>query len=151
MFDVAGEQGCDLSPCVNGATCVPKESGTRKYECACVAGESAPPGVSNFLNGRGVGAALSDPSATAHHAQLLPHSAPCASTCLGFEPICNHGGTHTLQCEHTYALLPHCLVWVKSNVVRCDLGMHVRWRTRCGPGVTKAVFFFTLLGVPTFV
>ncbi len=30
---------------------------------------------------------------------------------------------------------PHCFAWVKPYVVRCDLGVHVRWRTRCGPGV----------------
>ncbi len=35
----------------------------------------------------------------------------------------------------THASLPDCFTWVKPNVVRCDLGVHVRWRTRCGPGV----------------
>ena len=58
-----------------------------------------------------------DPSATphapVHHAQILQHSAPCASACLGLETIRNCGGAHELQYEHY------------------DLGMRVRWRTQC--------------------
>ncbi len=34
--------------------------------------------------------------------------------------------------------LPHCFIQVKPNLVRCDLGVRVRWRTRCGPGVTQS-------------
>ncbi len=33
--------------------------------------------------------------------------------------------------------LPHSISRVKPNVVHCDLGVHVRWRTRCGPGVSE--------------
>ncbi len=42
------------------------------------------------------------PRAPAHLAQLLRHSAPRASTCLGLEPICNHSGAYALQYEHNY-------------------------------------------------
>ncbi len=47
----------------------------------------------------------SNPSATqrapAHHAQLLRHSAPCGSACLGLEPIRDHGGTYVLSVNAT--------------------------------------------------
>ncbi len=50
-----------------------------------------------------------NPSATprppAHHAQLLRHSAPCTSTCLGQDPIHDRGGAHTLQYEYICANL----------------------------------------------
>ncbi len=37
------------------------------------------------------------------------------------------------QCEHIYhTSLPHPFPWVEPNVVPCDLGVRVRWRTRCG-------------------
>ncbi len=73
------------------------------------------------------------PRAPAHHARLLQHSVPHthASTCLGLKPICNHGGAHELQYEDIYAYTAS-----KLDVVRCDLGVHVCWRTRCGRGVT---------------
>ena len=60
-----------------------------------------------------------DPSATprapVQHAQLLRHSAPCTSTCLGLELFHDHGLKYTLQ--------------------YCGLGMRVHWRTRSGRGV----------------
>ncbi len=37
------------------------------------------------------------PHASTHHAQLLRHSAPCASAHLGMEPICDHSGVPTIS------------------------------------------------------
>ncbi len=42
------------------------------------------------------------PRAPAHHTQLLRHSTPCTSACLGSEPICDCGGAHELQCEQNH-------------------------------------------------
>ncbi len=42
------------------------------------------------------------PRAPVHHAQLLPHSTPCAP--LGLEPIHDHGGAHVLSVNTT----THC-------------------------------------------
>ncbi len=41
----------------------------------------------------------------------------------------------------TQAFLPHCFAWVKPDVAHCDPGVHVRWRTRCGPGVRARELF----------
>ncbi len=46
------------------------------------------------------------PHAPTHHAQLLRHFTPCTSTHLGLEPICDHGGAHTLSVNTTTHSLP---------------------------------------------
>ncbi len=61
-----------------------------------------------------------------------------ASAHLGLDPIHDHGGAHVSVNTSLHTSSPHCFTPVKPNVVYCDLGVRVRWRTRCGPGVTHA-------------
>ncbi len=68
-----------------------------------------------------------------HDAQLLR----CNTCIVGV-------GTHlllwwrVLASTSVWTQLPHPFAWEKPNMMRCDFGVRVRWRTRCEPGVTTA-------------
>ena len=69
------------------------------------------------------------PRAPAHHAQLLQHFASHASTCLGLDPIRNHGGAHALQCKHIYS----CLIAILLRICETHHTTLLRiCETQCG-------------------
>ncbi len=76
--------------------------------------------------------ALRDPQSTPH----TPFHTMCQCT-FG---VGTHPQSTTIMVVHTHFSVNTTIdIYVKPNFVRCDLGMHVRWRTQCGHCVTVEV------------
>ncbi len=57
---------------------------------------------------------------------------------LSFQDILHHMPAHVRGWNPSAIMVVHFSVntTIDKCVVRCDLDVHVRWRTWCGPGVT---------------